>query len=53
MYEMSNVFLKHLHNCSEVELLLYLVVCKSKNVPVYSNPGTAKLTALWLFVPMF
>lgn len=33
----------HLHNCLEVNLLLMLVICKSKNTQIYSNPGAAKL----------
>lgn len=41
MYEMFTVFLKCLHNFSEIELLLFLIICKSKNIP---NPGVAKLS---------
>lgn len=41
MYEVLTVFLKCLHNFSEIELLLFLIICKSKNT---ANPGVAKMS---------
>lgn len=52
MYEVSTVFLKHLHNCLEIELLLCLVICKSKYMQIYCQSWGCK-TVLWLVAPMF